>query len=130
MPVPQNSTVYTLHVQALRRAARLGVTATIDDSLLETIGNNQAVLFGEDLLVDVLDLTEDNTFSLRSFGNPTIPSIATNGGTSNQRSDSGRPLSQPEYSAVPGTDLSSHRTESRIYVRWITLEAAIDNPRL
>lgn len=128
VPVAQNSNVHGLHVQALRRATRLGVSGTLDDTVLQTIGNNPVVLFGEDPLIDVLDLTEDSTFSLASLDNVTIP--APNRDTANPQRDSASTSSQPALSTKQGAESLSNKHESKIYVRWVTLEAAMENSRL
>ena len=64
VPVPQRATVQDLQFAALRRAARLGITATLADTVLRTVGPHAAVIDGDDLVQDFIDLTQDSTFSL------------------------------------------------------------------
>lgn len=67
VPIIPTATIDDLHAEVLRRAARLGETGSIQDTVLETTGHNASVLFGEDLLTDVLDTTENFTFLLTSL---------------------------------------------------------------
>ncbi|KAF8860928.1 hypothetical protein BDZ45DRAFT_740806 [Acephala macrosclerotiorum] len=92
VPVPQNSTVHGLHAQALRRAARLGVNGTLDNTLLQTTGTNSVILFGEDSLIDILDLTEDSTFSLESLDNSAAHFGDANGNLPSSRNLISQPL--------------------------------------
>ncbi len=133
VPIPQTSAVQDLHAEALKRAARLGVTRTLENTLLQTTGESPVVLFGEDSLIEVLDLTENNTLFLRSVDTTTASSIDTNQEADFQDLGAGFPPSSSGPSAifdhVPESK-SKHRRVSKIYVRWITLEAALENSRL
>jgi uncharacterized protein YegL len=130
VPVPQSSTVHGLHAQALHRAARLGVNATLDNSLLQTIGRNPVVLFGEDSLIEVLDLTEDNTFSLGSLDNPTTTAVDTD--RELRATNLCATLPQPRSGRLGLRDRisSRHQRDDLVYVRWITLEVVLNNSRL
>jgi hypothetical protein len=64
VPISHMATVDQLHAEAVRRAARLGSTVSVQNSILQTTGHNAALLFGEDLLTDILDTTENLTFLL------------------------------------------------------------------
>lgn len=66
IPVPHTSTVQDLHAEALQRAARVGLAGTLDNTLLQTTGENRVILYGEDSLIGILDLTKNNTFCLQS----------------------------------------------------------------
>jgi len=67
VPVSQDSTVHDLHVQALRRAKSFGVRGTTNDTTLGSTGSDRIVFCGEDSLGDVLEFTNDSTFTLESF---------------------------------------------------------------
>ncbi|RDL38800.1 Uncharacterized protein BP5553_03140 [Venustampulla echinocandica] len=122
VPVPQDANVHELHIQALRRAGKIGVNGTPEDTLLETIGNDPIVLFSDDLLLDVMDLTADNTFGLRPLVNPSSSSLESQGGGTSAN------LSASNISfTAPNTGHSPHGEDSVVYIRWITLEAALDN---
>lgn len=126
VPVPQNASVDQLHQRALQRAARLG---RFNDTVLETIGDDPVVLFGEDAVIDVLDLTEDSTFSMRSRESTATLNISTGGG--NQAQSSGLGQQQTPSGSYTLPDISRpYPPESKVYVRWITLEAAMENSRL
>ncbi len=64
MPVPATATVQDLQFQALRRAAKLGVQASLADTVMRTTGPGAAIIDGQDLVADFIDLTADNTFAL------------------------------------------------------------------
>jgi hypothetical protein len=123
VPIPQSSSVQDLHTQALRRAARLGVIGALSGTHLRTTGPDPIILFGEDPVIDVLDLTEDNTFSLGSL-------------TSNHATASNL-ISTNELQAINSTAPSSAlaktsklQRDAPVYIRWITLEAAMGCSRL
>lgn len=126
VPVPQNASVDELHRRALQRAARIG---TFNDTVLETTGHDPIVIFGEDAVVDVLDLTEDSTFSMRSFESTTTSNIGTVGGNQAQGSDLGLQQLPSTYSPPPSVS-RPYPQDSNVYIRWITLEAAMSNSRL
>ncbi|PMD22611.1 hypothetical protein NA56DRAFT_644802 [Hyaloscypha hepaticicola] len=133
VPIPQTSVVQVLHAEALKRAARVGVTGTLENTLLQTTGKSPVVLFGEDSLIEVLDLTEDNTLFLRSVDTTTASLIDTHQEADSPDLGAGSPPSGPGPSAlfdhVPEPQLK-HRRVPKIYVRWITLEAALEHSRL
>jgi hypothetical protein len=64
IPIAASATVADLHVEAVRRSTRFGVPCTTDSTILQTIGQNAATIFGEDYLADVLAATENDTFLL------------------------------------------------------------------
>ena len=64
VPVPQSATVQDLQFAALRRAERVGVTSSLSETVLRTVGPHAAIIDGDDLVQDFLDFTLDNTFSL------------------------------------------------------------------
>jgi hypothetical protein len=130
VPIPQSSTVHGLHAQALQRAAKLGVNGTLDNTVLQTTGKNPVVLFGEDSLIEVLDLTEDSTFSLGSLDSPTASLINTNSEVTPPKLGAGLPPSHSGPSALHDRVSPLHQTDSKVYIRWITLEAALENSQL
>jgi hypothetical protein len=67
IPIAQTATVDELHAEVVRRAAKLGGPVSMRNSVLETTGHNASILFGEDLLRDVMDTTENFTFSVTSL---------------------------------------------------------------
>jgi hypothetical protein len=64
VPISASATVAELHVEAVRRATRMGLQYSIDRTVLQTTGHQTATMFGDDRLADVLGATEDNTFLL------------------------------------------------------------------
>lgn len=132
VPVPEQSTVRDLHQKTLQRAAGFAVRGTLDDTVLETTGSTRppVALYGEDLVLDILDLTEDNTFSLRTInleqegreaaaapGPSTGPGIA---------SSVGKATPPPPVEDERMTD----DDDGLVYVRWVTVNAAVENSRL
>lgn len=71
VPIPERATVQDLQFAALRRAERLGITATLAETVIRTVGSHAAVIDGDDLVQDFMDLTHDRTFSLEVL-NPTV----------------------------------------------------------
>lgn len=67
IPIPRTASVDDLHNEVLRRASALGAVDTVANSVLKTTGNHASILFGEDLLTDVLDTTENATFLMTSL---------------------------------------------------------------
>jgi uncharacterized protein YegL len=130
VPVPQSSTVHGLHAQALLRAARFGVNGTLDNTLLQTIGKSPTVLFGEDSLIEVLDLTEDNTFFLGPLDSPTAPAIHIEREVLASNLGGRLPQSPSGPSVLHNQTPPRHQADSKVYVRWITLETALENSRL
>jgi hypothetical protein len=68
IPLAATSTVSHLHAEAAKRGAamKLGMPCTIDSTALRVSGLDGAILWGEDKILDVLDLTENYTFWLVS----------------------------------------------------------------
>lgn len=66
VPVSVTATVTELHVEAVRRASKAGVLCNVDETLLEEDGGT--ILFGDDLLEDLFDLTQRNTLHLALSG--------------------------------------------------------------
>ncbi|KAL5320182.1 hypothetical protein ACEPPN_010983 [Leptodophora sp. 'Broadleaf-Isolate-01'] len=133
VPVPQNSSVHELHVRTLQRAARLGVHATLETTVLKTLGNSPVVLFGEDGLTEVLDLTEDNTFALGSLEDHSAAAQPTPSDIGGTVSRGPTPSVSPPRSGLPTLHEAgsvSQPKDPNVYVRWITLEAALENSRL
>jgi len=64
VPVAVGASVAQLHQEALRKATRIGVLGTVETTVLRTTGPDPTIIFGEDSLEDVLDVTEDQTFFL------------------------------------------------------------------
>lgn len=62
VPISRTATVTELHVEAVRRASRAGIICNVDETLLEEDG--RTILFGDDLLEDLFDLTQRNTLHL------------------------------------------------------------------
>jgi hypothetical protein len=73
--IPASSTVADLHAEAVKRAAQLNVHCTTGDTVLRLTGHD-AILFGEYLLIEILDMTVDGTFLLVPFAPPDIPSVS------------------------------------------------------
>lgn len=66
VPISGTATVTELHFEAIRRARRAGVSSTVDETLLEADGGT--ILFREDLLEDLFDLTQRNILHLAHSG--------------------------------------------------------------
>lgn len=64
IPIAMSATVGDLHAEAVRRSTSFGMPCTTDSTILQTIGQNAATIFGEDYLADVLAATEYDTFLL------------------------------------------------------------------
>ena len=64
VPVPSTATIQDLQFQALRRAARLGVQVGLGDTVVRTTGAEAALVDGQDMVSDFIDLTADHTFAL------------------------------------------------------------------
>lgn len=62
VPIAGSATITELQIETIRRASRAGISCTVDDTLLQEDGG--AILFGEDLLEDLFDLTHGNTLQL------------------------------------------------------------------
>lgn len=69
MPISRTAAVTELHVEAVRRASRAGILCNVDETLLEEDGGT--ILFGDDLLEDLFDLTQRNTLLLELSSSPT-----------------------------------------------------------
>lgn len=69
VPISRTATVTELHVEAVRRASRAGILCNVDETLLEEDGGT--ILFGDDLLEDLFDLTQMNTLHLELSSPPT-----------------------------------------------------------
>ena len=119
-------TVHDIHETALIRAQRFGVQGTVENTVLETTGSGSPVaLSGEDALLDVLDLTDDNTFSLRvvewwdrrveTVKAATIPDVGS--------SDLEERLNDVMIESPPPLKQTG---DGPVYVRWITLEDAVE----
>jgi hypothetical protein len=77
VPIPASSTVADLHAEAVRRAVQLNVHCTTGSTVLRSTSHDGAIFFGQDLLMDILDMTDDETFLLDSFAPPEIPSVGS-----------------------------------------------------
>jgi len=64
VPVPINATIQDLKFQTLRRAAKFGVTASLNNTIVRTRGRHAALLDDQDLVSDFIDLTDDSHFTI------------------------------------------------------------------
>lgn len=125
VPTSQHATVHDIHRTALFRAQRFGVQGTTENTILETTGSGAPVaLSGEDALYDVLDLTEDNTFGLRFVGAQQVRPDAVRS-TSVPYSDSSVLSSSTSRLTLSSTPKQPAK-DRLVYVRWITLEDAVE----
>ena len=62
VPISGTAIVTELHVEAIRRASRAGISCTVDETLLEEDGGT--ILFGDGLLEDLFDRTQRSTLRL------------------------------------------------------------------
>ncbi|KAF8536862.1 hypothetical protein BDD12DRAFT_849140 [Trichophaea hybrida] len=125
VPISASSTVADLHAEAVRRAVQLNVHCTTGNTVLRSTSHDGAIFFGEDLLMDILDMTDDETFLLDSFAPPEIPSSITLGTASS--------LSVSTTSTVLSSSLSVASETTKvysIYVRWVTPQRALASSRL
>ncbi|KAF8533503.1 hypothetical protein BDD12DRAFT_898766, partial [Trichophaea hybrida] len=125
VPIPATSTVEDLHAEAVRRAAQLNVHCTTTGTVLRSTGHGGAIFFGEDLLMDILDMTNDGTFLLDAFASPHIPPSITSGTVSS--------LSASTISTVLSSSVSFASETMKIYhiyIRWVTPERALGSSRL
>ncbi|CAG8978849.1 hypothetical protein HYALB_00008504 [Hymenoscyphus albidus] len=100
----RNATIHDLQVETLRRGEKYGVTATLSETTLESTGFDKITFYdGEDLVADILDLTEGSTFTLEIL------------------------TPQDTISVPPSLDQAVPIQDKGIFVRWITLELAITN---
>ncbi|KAL1953648.1 hypothetical protein VTO42DRAFT_2397 [Malbranchea cinnamomea] len=120
VPAPHNAIVQDIHQAALERAQRFGIQGTTENTVLETVGNDSPIaLFAEDSLYDILDLTEDNTFSLRSIRPEEAALEAATSVLHAAPSD-------PSSSRLTHSLGTAHSGKDTIFVRWITLEDAVE----
>jgi hypothetical protein len=129
VPVSQDSTVHDLHVQTLRRAKSFGVRGTTNDTTLGSTGSDRIVFCGEDSLADTLEFTNSSTFTLGSFH--------TAASQIDQESVEARDIlsmqldsRQAGHISAASYTSSSSGGDSSVYIRWISLEAAMGTPRL
>src|SRR5271154_953510 len=64
IPIEQRCTSSELHAEAIRRAKRLKIPCNFDNTVLCIGSPGGAIVFGEDLVLEISDLAEDNTFYL------------------------------------------------------------------
>jgi hypothetical protein len=64
IPIDASSTVEQVRVEAIRRATAMRVRVPGDSVLRTGEGSHGAILFGEDRVMDVLDLVANHTFVL------------------------------------------------------------------
>ena len=64
IPIDPLCTNSELHAEAIRRAKGLNVPCNFENTVLCIGSHGGAIVFGEDLVLEVSDLAEDNTFYL------------------------------------------------------------------
>ncbi|KAI9783680.1 MAG: hypothetical protein M1839_003528 [Geoglossum umbratile] len=107
IPIDVLSTIEQVRAEAVRRATALGVQVPDDSVLRAAEGINEAILFGEDYVVDVLDLVANHTFWLGP-----------------RASDDLTPYTEPRLKITIG----GYATEGAdVYIRWITAKQALDH---
>lgn len=114
LPVAQTATIHDLHDKALQRAAKFGFQANLKDTFLQTTGASAVALYGEDSVSEVLDLTGSSTFDLCLLEDHSLQSPAS---------------SATQVQHPMGYNKAS-TNEAVVWIRWITLEAAISHTRL
>jgi hypothetical protein len=74
VPISSSATVEQLHAEAVRRAAALKVACTTANTTLRASNHDGPILFGEDRLMDVLDVVPNHEFFLGplSLVSPTV----------------------------------------------------------
>ena len=107
--IPRSSRVTDLQQECLIRAAKLGIKASPSSIVLRTTGDRPALIDGEDLLENIMDLTKDSTFYLEILG----PLASQDG-------------SGPSTLSVP----LSLGQGSCIYIRWMSAKDTITHPKL
>jgi len=113
VPVAQTATIHDLHDKSLQRAAKFGFQANLKDTFLQTTGASAVALYGEDSVSEVLDLTGSSTFDLCLLEDHSLQSPASS-------ATQVRPMGYNKAST----------NEAVVWIRWITLEAAISHTRL
>ncbi|KAJ2905988.1 uncharacterized protein MKZ38_003471 [Zalerion maritima] len=108
VPLSNTSRVQDLHSEALRRAGRRGFTGTLSTTAIRTTGAQTAILDHEDFVSDVIEATQDNTFSLVEA--PTIASPFSS-------------VSSATYVPFDSATLADCR--HTVFVRWITTTDAM-----
>ncbi len=107
--IPRSSRVTDLQQKCLIRAAKLGIRAPPSNIFLRTTGHRPALIDGEDLLENIMDLTKDSTFDLEI-----LDPMAFQDGVKSS------PLVIPP----------SLRRDRRIYIRWMSVKDTITYSRL
>ena len=103
--VSQNATIYDLLLQSIRQVVQYGINWRLDNTFIQTVGGQPIVLDRQHLVLDVLDLTRKNTFSL----------------CSSKQGSSSTSFQASIYSLDP---------KDLVCVRWITLQDALTYPKL
>ncbi|KAG9237468.1 hypothetical protein BJ875DRAFT_395206 [Amylocarpus encephaloides] len=109
IPISPYTTVQELHAQALQRAQRHGVTGSMEDTTLFTAGRMNLAAQRRFLVVNILSSTIENSFFL---GEP----------------DTLDYLASPRYGL--GDPITQASETTNVYIRWITVEAALNTSRL
>jgi hypothetical protein len=68
VPISNAATCEQLCLEAVRRAVALNLPCNAGNSTLRVGGYNGPIIFGEDRVLDVLDLTQNHTFYLGPLG--------------------------------------------------------------
>lgn len=98
--ISQNATIYDLSIQSIRQAVQYGIHWRLDDTFIQTVGGQPIVFDRQHSVLDVLDLTRENTFSL----------------CSSKQGSSSTSFQASIYSLDP---------KGLVFVRWITLQDAL-----
>ncbi|KAF2839495.1 hypothetical protein M501DRAFT_1015594 [Patellaria atrata CBS 101060] len=77
IPIAVTATVAQLHEEAARRAGKFELPFSINATVLRTTGADGVLLFEEDRIVDLLDLTENHTFVLSQRDKPPVDNLPT-----------------------------------------------------
>lgn len=117
--VDQRATIAELHAKAVQRAASYGFDQSLQDFFLQTTKPPPIALHGEDEVISILDLTENNTFSLCENLPQAIAMHLKN------------PLDNSSLTKqfVPHAQFHSTGADT-IYIRWIDLDGALSASQL
>src|SRR5271154_4460193 len=105
IPIEPRCTSSELHAEAIRRAKRLKMPCDLDNTVLCIGSPGGAIVFEEDLVLEISDLAEDNTFYLSSAEQCTGSIVSVLWSTLCMFSDSSQSAEQPHHQpgGVPET---------------------------
>jgi hypothetical protein len=76
VPISNAATSEQLRLEAVRRAVALNVPCSAGNSTLRVCGYNGPIIFGEDRVLDVLDLAQNHTFYLGPLEMPPYAAVS------------------------------------------------------